>query len=71
VLVGQFAEGYSYDVLPGLYMAVHARGYSATKHKYFKGTLNLWAASRVVDLLFPFTFRPQTGNLKQTELLME
>lgn len=28
VLVGQFSEGYSCDVLLGLYMAVHAHGYS-------------------------------------------
>lgn len=29
VLVGQFSEGCSCDVLRGLYMAVHAHGYSA------------------------------------------
>lgn len=45
VLVAQFAEGCSYDVLPGLYMAVHARGYSVIKHEHFKGTLNLPAVS--------------------------
>ncbi len=45
VLVGQFAEGCSYDVLPGLYMAVHAHGYSGTKQKRLERTLNLWTVS--------------------------
>lgn len=33
VLVGQFSEGYSCDVLLGLYMAVHAHGYSEREKK--------------------------------------
>ena len=33
VLVGQFSEGCSCDVLLGLYMAVHAHGYSEREKK--------------------------------------
>jgi hypothetical protein len=38
VLVGQFSEGCSCDVLLGLYMAVHAHGYSEREKKpvYYK-----------------------------------